>query len=81
MKNTVLKYYIAAFYLCSTFVLFAQQPGDGSDGVGDAGLEGGADTDTTPGAPIDDYVWVLALVGLLFVFLKFRAVYNQGTRS
>ena len=78
MKNNALKYYIAAFYLCSTFVLFAQ-PGDGNGGSGDAGLEGGGDT--TPGAPIDDYVWVLALVGLLFVFLKFRAVYNQGTRS
>ena len=78
MKNNALNYYIAAFYLCSTFVLFAQ-PGDGNGGSGDAGLEGGGDT--TPGAPIDDYVWVLALVGLLFVFLKFRAVYNQGTRS
>jgi hypothetical protein len=78
MKNTVLKYYIAAFYLCSTFVLFAQ-PGDGNGESGDAGLEGGGDT--TPGAPIDDYVWVLALVGLLFVFLKFRAIYKQGTRS
>ena len=78
MKNTVLKYYIAAFYLCSTFVLFAQ-PGDGNGLSGDDGLEGGGDT--TPGAPIDDYVWVLALVGLLFVFLKFRAIYKQGTRS
>ena len=78
MKNNVLKYYIAAFYLCSTFVLFAQ-PGDGNGETGDAGLEGGGDT--TPGAPIDDYVWVLALVGLLFVFLKFRAIYKQGTRS
>ena len=29
-------------------------------------------------APIDDYVWVLALVGLLFVFLKFRDVYKRG---
>ena len=67
MKNTALKYYIAAFYLCSTFVLFAQ-PGDTAPG----GLEG--DGDTTPGAPIDDYVWVLAVIGLLFVFMKFRAI-------
>ena len=78
MKNNVLKYYIAAFYLCSTFVLFAQ-PGDGNGETGDSGLEGGGDT--TPGAPIDGYVWVLALVGLLFVFFKFRAIYKQGARS
>lgn len=74
MKNNVLKYYITAFYFCSTFILFAQ-PGDGNGETGDAGLEGGGDT--TPGAPIDDYVWVLALIGLAFVFLKFRAMYKQ----
>ena len=78
MKNTILKYYIVAFYLCSTFVLFAQ-PGDGNGETGDAGLEG-TEGDTTP-VPIDDYVWILAGLGLLFVFLKFRAIYKQGTRS
>jgi hypothetical protein len=67
MKNTVLKYYIVAFYLCSTFVLFAQ-PGDTAPG----GLEG--DGDTTPGAPIDNYVWVVAIIGLAFAFMKFRAI-------
>lgn len=69
MKNNVLKYYIAAFYLCATFVTFAQ-PGDGS--TGDP-LEG-----SDPAAPIDDYVWVLALIGLAFVFLKCRSIYKQG---
>ena len=54
-------------YFCSTIVLFAQ-PGDGSDG---AALEG-----TDPPAPIDDYVWVLVVVGLFFVFMKFRSIYN-----
>ena len=72
MKNNVLKYYIAAFYFCSTMVLFAQAPGDNDTG---GGLEG--DGDITPGAPIDDYVWVLAIVGLFFVFMKFRAIYNN----
>jgi hypothetical protein len=67
MKNTFLKYYIAAFYLCSTFVMFGQ-PGDTAPG----GLEG--DGDTTPAAPIDYYVWVLAILGLIFVFMKFRAI-------
>ena len=74
MKNTLLKYYIAAFYLCSTFVMFGQ-PGDTAPG----GLEG--DGDTTPGAPIDDYVWVLAIIGLIFVFMKFRAVQNKKIYS
>lgn len=65
MKNTLLKYYIAAFYLCSTFVTFAQPGGNDTGG----GLEDG-----DPAAPIDDYVWVLAIVGLVFVFMKFRAI-------
>ena len=71
MKNNLLKYYIVAFYLCSTFVLFAQ-PGTNDTG---GALEG--DTDTTPAAPIDNYVWVLAAIGLLFVFFRFRALAQQ----
>ncbi len=67
MKNIFLKYYVIAVYFCSTIVLFAQ-PGDGSNGDP---LEG-----PDPGAPIDDYVWVLAIVGLIFVFMKFRSIYN-----
>lgn len=74
MKNKLVKYYIAAFYLCSTFVAFAE-PGDENDGTGDAALEGGGDT--TPGAPIDDYVWVLALIGVFYVFLRLRAFARQ----
>lgn len=73
MKNNLLKYYIAAFYICSTFVLFAE-PGDGND---TGNLEG---TDT-PAAPIDNYVWVLALVGLFFVFMKFRGLEINRKRS
>ena len=78
MKNTILKYYIAVFYFCSTFIMFAQ-PGTGNGGTGEGGLEG--DGDATPGAPIDDYVWVMAGIGLLFVFLKFRAMHKQGANS
>lgn len=72
MKNNLLKYYITAIFFCSTIVLFAQ-PGDGS--TGDP-LEG---PDTA--APIDDYVWVLAVVGFLFVFMKFRAIYNNKIKG
>ncbi len=71
MKNNLLKYYIAAFYICSTFVMLAQPATDNAGGT----LEG--DTDTTPAAPIDDYIWVLALVGLIFVFMKYRAIKSQ----
>jgi hypothetical protein len=72
MKNNVLKYYIAAFYLCSTFVMFAV-PGTGNGETGDGAVEG-ADA---PAAAIDNYVWVLALVGFLFVFIKLRAIQNK----
>ena len=76
MKNNVLKYYIIAFYLCSTFALFAA-PGDGNGETGDAALEG-ADA---PAAPIDNYIWILALVGFLFVFMKLRAIQNKKMHS
>ena len=66
MKTNLLKYYIIAFYLCSTFVLFAQ-PGTNDNGTG---LEG--DGDTAPAAPIDHYVGLLAVIGLVYAFLKFR---------
>jgi len=66
MKNTLLKYYIVAFYLCSTFVMFAE-PGTGTDNG--TPLE----SEDTP-MPINDYIWVLAVLGLIFVFMKFRAI-------
>jgi len=67
MKNNFLKYYIAAFYFCSTIVLFAQPSGvDETDG------------DTTPATPIDDYLWVLGIIGLVFVFIRFRAFYIKA---
>jgi hypothetical protein len=68
MKNNVLKYYIAVAYFCSIFVAFADPTADDTTG----GLEG-TTGDTTP-APIDNYVWVLAILGLFLVFMKFRAI-------
>lgn len=71
MKTNLLKYYIPAFYFCCTFVAFAQPGTDDSGGT----LEGS----DTPAAPIDGYVWVLAALGLLYVFLRLRAfAQHQG---
>ncbi len=66
MKNNLVKYYIVAVYLCSTFVLFAAGPGT-DDGTGT--LE-----TPDPPAPIDNYVILLAIVGILFTFMRFRAI-------
>jgi hypothetical protein len=66
MKNLILKFYIVTLFLCSTTLMFAQ-PGSTGDGTG--GVEG-----TDPPAPIDGYIWVLAAVGLVFVFMKFKAI-------
>ena len=71
MKTNLLKYYTAALYLCSTFVTFAQP---GTDDSGESGnLEG-----TDPATPIDGYVWVLATLCLVYVFLRIRAFAQQG---
>lgn len=74
MKTNLLKYYIAAFYFCSTFVLMAN-PGT-EDETGPGNLEGPEAV-----APIDDYVLVLAIIGLLLVFYKFRAIQKQDANS
>ena len=66
MKNYLIKFYILAIYLCSTVVLFAQDPGDTAEG---AALDG-ASGDNTGTAPIGDYIWVLALVVIVYAFWK-----------
>lgn len=76
MKTNLLKYYVAAFYFCSTFMMVAQ-PGAGSD---NGGVDGDGSGDVTPGAPIDDYIWVLALVGLLFVFFRLKALVENSNK-
>ena len=75
MKNNAFKYYIVAFYLCSTFMMFAQPGSENGTGT----LDG--DGDTTPAAPIDDYVWILVILGALFVFMKLRAIQNTKVNN
>jgi hypothetical protein len=65
VKNKFIKYYIAVIYFCSTFVMFAEDPASND--------ENGTLENTDP-LPIDDYVWVLAVLGLLFVFMKIRTI-------
>jgi hypothetical protein len=73
MKNIFIKYYIGVFYLCSTLVLFAQ-PGTGSD---NGGVDGDGTGDVTPASPIDDYLWLLAVISLFFVFMKFKSMQDK----
>ena len=74
MNKNFLKYYIVVTYFCSTLVLFAQP---GTEDTGGAGNLEGAD----PAAPIDDYIWVLALMGLFFAYIKFRAIQKKRIQS
>ena len=66
MKINLLKYFITAFYLCSTFVAFAQPGTDDSGGT----LEGS----DAPAASIDGYIWVLTVLILTYAFLRLRSL-------
>jgi hypothetical protein len=82
MKNNLLKYYILAFYLCSNLVLFAQSPstGDGVETDDQTVLGSTSNVESgDPAAPIDTYLWIPALVVILYIFLKFKALQNKET--
>ena len=69
MKNNLLKFYITAFFLCSTLLTFAQgAPGDTAEGETLEGVDP---------VPVNDYIWVLVAIGLAFAFLRFRALSQQ----
>lgn len=62
MKKSI--YILASIYiLLLSSPLFAQPEDPGVDPVAPA--------------PIDDYVWVMAIIGLVFVFIKIRTVIND----
>jgi hypothetical protein len=68
MKNSALKLYSTAFLFCSSLVMFAQTPGT-DDETGS--LE---DVDAVP---VNDYIWVLVAIGLVFAFHRFKALSHQ----
>lgn len=65
MKNTLLKYSLAVFFFCINFATFAAQPGSGSD-------TGNLEAEDAPAAPIDNYLWILVLLGILLAVYVFR---------
>lgn len=67
MKNSVLKIYVTIVCLFSNLLIFAN-PGDESD---TGNLEGG-----DPPAPIEDYLWILAVLVVLYAFWKIKVANN-----
>ena len=68
MKKNLIKYGVIAFCLLSNFMVFAQPSSESNSG----------DLEATAEAPIDQYLLVLALVGLAFVFFKMRAMQKES---
>jgi hypothetical protein len=73
MKNNIVKYYVVAIYLLSTFVTVAQP------GTADTGSD--LENADPPMAPIDEYLWVLAAIGLVYAFFRVRAFALQVNNS
>jgi len=65
MKKIYNYIYISFFFFCATFAAFAI-PGDGNDTSDLESID-------APAAPINDYIWVLALTGLILVFLQLKS--------
>lgn len=64
MKKFKLNTILLLMFLMSSVATFAQDPGE----------IGGDPSDPDPtDAPISDYIWVVALLGLVYVFYKMKA--------
>lgn len=63
-RSVIKLFFTIALLLMNNFILFAQTNFDD-------------DVEDVPAAPIDDYLWVLALVGLLLAFMWFRSIQNK----
>ena len=63
MKKYIAKSFLVVVALLVNTVTFAQEDfGDPSD----------TNPTDEPAAPISDYIWVLALIGLVYVFYKMK---------
>ena len=56
--------------MCSNIVLFAQLPGANDD-------NNALETADHAAAPIDNYLWILCLIGILFVFTKYKIIAKE----
>jgi len=83
MKKNIVNFLILSFCLLLNFTAFAQESGPGETAAPAANgyeLEGtGEGVNST--APINDYIWVLAIIGLVFAFYKFKAIQNKRIHS
>ena len=68
MKNNTKRIILFCLITLSSLNSFAQLPGSEND----------ANNLETTDAPIGDYVWVLAAIGLVYVFLRVRAFAQLG---
>lgn len=65
MKKNILKYYTCVFCLFANFMMFALPPGDDT-------AAGDLESVDAPAAPIDSYLFLLIIVGILFAVYTFR---------
>ncbi|OJX52241.1 MAG: hypothetical protein BGO88_16955 [Flavobacterium sp. 38-13] len=59
MKDIALKFSVLIFFLFNSFSVLAQNPEEVPEEV------------DGPIAPISDHLWLLALVGLVYIFCKY----------
>ena len=71
MKN-IFKIFVTAFIFLGNFLLNAQAPPPPGGGVGGTDPEGAA-------APIDMYVYILAIAAILFIVLYAKKTYRKPT--
>lgn len=72
MKKYIVKSLILSCFLFFNFVVYALDPGQSGDGSG--GLEG----ESTSNVPINDYIWILCIIGFVFAFYKFKTIDNHN---
>ena len=64
MKNTISKFCITCLFFLSNFIIFAQ-PSSSNDA-------GNLENTDAAAASIDDYLWILVILGILFAAYTFK---------